>query len=151
MTISRCFLLVACVVVSAALQGCGGGPTRGTLSGKVTFNDKPLTAGTVIFSNKDASEIDRTSIQSDGTYKSDNVPLGEVRVAVLAPTGGPSMPPGAKLPSDLPADHPQAQLYANKGGAGVNLPKTLSDPATSNITVNVERGAKTFDIQLKAN
>jgi len=132
------------------LQGCGGSPARGTLSGKVTFNDKPLTAGTVIFSKQDSSETEVTPIQPDGTYKSENVPLGDLRIGVLAPTGGAAMPGGGKLPPRVPADHPQAKMYAQSAsGQGVNLPKHLSDPATSKITVKVEPGAKTFDIQLK--
>jgi len=152
MTISRCLLLVGGFVVLTALQGCGGGSARGTLSGKVTFNDKPLTGGTVIFVNQDASEVDRTAIQSDGTYKSENVPLGDVRVAVLASGGGVAMPAGAsKAITDVPPDNPQAKLYGKAAGGSVNLPKALSDPTTSNITVKVERGANTFDIPLKAN
>lgn len=145
-TISRCLLVVGLLAAS----GCGNAPTRGTLSGKVTLDDKPVTAGTVFFSKQDGSQSDRAPIQSDGTYKSENVPLGDVRVAVQAPTAGPKMPPGAKMPSGMPADHPQAKIYNNAGGDTFNIPKALSDPATSNITVKVEPGAKTYDIPLKS-
>jgi hypothetical protein len=144
-------LLVGLIGVSSVLSGCGGsGTTRGSLSGKVTLDDKPLTAGTVIFSNKDASEVDRAPIQSDGSYKSDNVPLGDVRIAVLAPSEGPKMPPGAKLPTGIPADHPQAKMYAESGSGGFNIPKAYSDPATSNLTFKVEGGSQTYNIPLKS-
>jgi hypothetical protein len=99
-------------------------------------------------------ENESTAIQSDGTYSSNNVPTGDVRVSVFVPSAASSMPPGApKLPPGVPADHPQAKMYADKAakGGGASVPATYSDPATSGLTVKVDNGgSQTYDIALKS-
>jgi len=69
------FLLVA------ALSGCGGDPVA-TVSGKVTYLDKPLPGGTVIFSTADFAKSATAEIKPDGTYSVSRVPLGDLKVAV---------------------------------------------------------------------
>ena len=74
-------LLLAGLVVAAA-GGCGGG--TGDLRGKVTFNGKPVTSGTVQVFLPDGST--RTSaIAPDGSYAVNDVPTGAVRIGVSSP------------------------------------------------------------------
>lgn len=145
----RCYLAFAVLTSLFFVAGCGGEP-RGKLSGTVTFDNKPLPGGTVIFMTDDNSKTEHVPIQSDGKYSSDNIPLGKLRVAVLPPASGPVMPAGAKV-TGAPADHPQAKLYSQANSAPpVNIPEALRDPATSNITVEVTGGEQpSFDIPLK--
>lgn len=137
------------VALCVAFIGCGGGSTA-KVTGKVTFNDKPLPGGTVIFQAPD-QKAQHVPIQSDGTYTYDKAPLGEFQVGVNPPAGGNplgSLPKGVKLPANIPADHPQAKLY-QQGGEAINIPQKLRDPATSEIKVTIKGGDQNIDIPLK--
>src|SRR5262245_37346299 len=69
-----------------------------TVSGKVTYKGQPVTSGTISFT-QEMKRGDRAKIQPDGTYKATNVPIGEVKVAILPelgrqiPAGGGGGPP----------------------------------------------------------
>jgi hypothetical protein len=131
-----------------ALVGCGG--NTGTVTGKVSYKGQPVPGGNVVFTNADQSKTERAPIQSDGTYTSSQIPVGEMLVGVEPPPQGPraKMPPGAKMP-DLPPDSPGMANYAGGGGAQVDIPASLQNPKTSGYTTTVSRGSQTFDIDLK--
>jgi hypothetical protein len=145
------FLHVATlIVVSLSLAGCG--ESLATVSGKVTLNDKPLTGGTVILVSEDGKKTEQVPIQADGKYSSDKVPLGNVKVAVWPPPvfKKAALPPGYKAPN-LPPGAPNAGVYADRPDEeSFDIPKTLQDPKTSNLTVTVKGGSQTFDIPLKS-
>ena len=147
----RLFQWVAVCALLLQLVGCGG--ATGSLSGKVTLDGQPVTTGSVIFTNGNSAQNQLASIQSDGSYKADGVPVGDVKVAVSVPPSGGSMPAdaakSAKLPPGIPADHPAAKAYAASSG-GANVPKEYTDPTTSNLTVKVAGGSQTYDIPLKS-
>jgi hypothetical protein len=136
-------------VLLVALAGCGG-DNRARVSGKVTYQDKPLPGGTVVFVTEDNGKQDRAPIQPDGTYSAANVPMGNLRVGVEPATKGAigNMPIDAAKPV-IPADSPAAKVYGQSGAAYVDIPENLRNPATSNITLKVEKSAQTFDITLK--
>ena len=149
MRIHRC-LVAALAAMLVAMAGCGD--RRATVSGKVTFKDKSMPGGTVLFLSEDGTKSDSAEIKADGTYSSSNVPLGALRVAVLPvqKSAKDSMPKaakgGGKMP-DVPTDAPKA--YQQGSTAYVDIPMALRDPTTSNITVTVNAGMQTFDIPLK--
>jgi hypothetical protein len=147
---TRLFSLLTLLLFTLAATGCGS-DARGQLSGKVIYNDQPVTGGTVIFATTGKNpETETAQIQSDGTYSTKHVPAGDVRVAVFSAGGGSAsaMPPGVKL--DIPPDNPQAKIYNKSPTNSVTVPPSFRDPATSNISVNVEAGkSKTFDIIMK--
>jgi hypothetical protein len=136
-------------ILLAAIAGCS--EPHATVSGNVTYNDKALHAGTVIFVSEDGTKQDRAEIQPDGTYSMSAAPVGTLKVGVQpAPKGAASlMPKGAKRPK-IPADDPLAKVYGNTGADYVDLPESLRNPQTSNITVKVEAPTTNFDIRLKA-
>jgi hypothetical protein len=136
-------------ILLAVVAGCS--EPRAALSGKVTYKDKALHAGTVIFLSEDGTKQDRAEIQPDGAYSSSTVPVGNLKVGVLpAPKGAKSMmPKGAKRPK-IAEDDPLAKVYGNSGADYVDIPEPLRNPETSNITVKVDANTKTFDITLKA-
>ncbi len=78
--VRRCSVFLACVL-SLGLAGCGGGSPTGTVSGKVTFKEQPVTAGQVTLHSKDGRPL-FVNIQSDGTYTVKDVPYGEHLVTV---------------------------------------------------------------------
>lgn len=120
------------------LTGCGGEP-MGRVSGKVTFEDQPLTRGRVMFADKARGVYMTALIQEDGTYRVEmaqgvGLPLGEYQVAVSPP----------------PSDHPIGPI--------LNPPKVEAEPLfplshrafeTSPLKLKVEPGQNTFNIDLK--
>jgi hypothetical protein len=133
-----------------AVLGCGSEP-HGKVSGKVTFNDKPMTGGTVVFATADGKRTEYAQIQPDGTYSSPNVPVGEIHVAVWpAPKNVmANMPPEAK--GKIPLDNPEAaKIYGKKTDDYVDIPQPLRDPTKSNLSVKVNSGEQTYDIPLKS-
>src|SRR5688572_6461689 len=73
------FLTILAVPFAAA--GCGGGPAVGHVSGVVTLQGKPLQSGTIGFIAADGRPY-QADLQTDGTYRVDNVPVGEAIIVV---------------------------------------------------------------------
>ena len=93
--------LVGIVCALATLGGCG--KKSGTISGKVTFEGKPLQFGSVIFVAADGKTT-TAGIAKDGTYTSEKIEYGKFSVAVISPDPNPpnftdKLPPGVKHPS----------------------------------------------------
>lgn len=65
-----------------ALVGCG--PATGSISGKVTYKDKPLTGGTVTFLTSD-NKVKTAIIKTDGNYTIDKVAVGDAKIGVTPP------------------------------------------------------------------
>jgi hypothetical protein len=140
-------LFLLCSAVLIALPGCSGERTA-KLSGKVTYNNKPVPGGQVVFANEDNTKVTEADIQPDGTYSSTQVPLGKVRVGVMPAHKGlaASIPKGVK--SKMPPDkHPEE--YEKKGGTEyVDIPEQFRDPSTSGINVTVDGSDKVFNIDI---
>jgi hypothetical protein len=134
-----------------AATGCGsGGVDRAVVKGKVTYNNKRLTAGTVSFFGPNKS-TGSAKINEDGTYEMTDAPVGEVTITVQVPqqpltmgggVGMPKVPEGAKMPTEMdPGSH--------AGGAKiVPIPDKYKDVATSKLTFKVEKGEQEHDIDL---
>src|SRR5262249_18625300 len=69
---------VALALLSLAVLGCAG---KGDVSGKVTYQGKPLVWGTVQFEGSD-NVLKQGNINSDGTYSIRGVATGEAKAAV---------------------------------------------------------------------
>jgi len=141
--------LIGVLSAFAGIAGCSEPQTA--LSGKVTYKDKPVPGGSVVFvSSEDASKQARAEIKPDGMYSCSTVPLGNLKVAVLpaAKSASKMMPKGAKKPA-IADDNPLSKVYGSGGAEYVNIPEALQNPETSKITVKVDADTKTFDIPLK--
>jgi len=134
-------LLLSCFLI----VGCGGGGVT-QLSGKVTLDDKALPGGMVVFVTEDGSKTEHVPIKPDGTYSSDKVPYGNLRVGVTPP------PPSAAsfMPKGMPIHEGDPNAATLKGGANVKVPDKLQDPAKSGITVKADGSQKNFDVILKS-
>ena len=73
-------VLVAAALL--ALTGCA--PGRGTATGKVTYQAKPLVCGSVVFVGRDKRPI-TAAIATDGTFTANGVLEGANQVAVHSP------------------------------------------------------------------
>src|SRR5262245_53433299 len=101
--------------------------TGATLEGTVTYGQQKLPAALIIVVGKDSSATGK--IGEEGHYKVDNVPVGEVTIAVnTAPPRGEAKSAGSKGP-------PRILLYAK-----------YHDPTTSPIKTTINKGANTYDI-----
>jgi hypothetical protein len=75
--VGRLLLLVALAVL------CGCGRTA-KITGKVTYQGRPVVYGSVIFLSADKT-VRSCIIESDGSYSIEGVPTGEVKVSVASP------------------------------------------------------------------
>jgi hypothetical protein len=113
------------------LVGCGGGPTTGSVSGKVTLNGAPLAAGVVLFSNAKTGVGASATLDASGAYRIESIRTGEYQVAV--------QPPPA------PAPH---EMQPGAAPPTTDVPAKSQDPATSGLKATVEKGANTADFAL---
>jgi hypothetical protein len=74
--------LALLALTAASTLGCGGVQT-GRVSGTVTYKNKPLPTGSVMLIASTGTILYGT-IQSDGTYEIENVPLGTAKVGVTS-------------------------------------------------------------------
>ena len=129
------FLLLAVTVF-----GCGkNGPELAPISGRVTFQGKAVSSGTVRLSNPSAGVDVLATLQPDGTYvvrmgNDKGLPKGTYAVAVVpprvdAPVGAMASPPIPKRP---------------------DIPERYRDPSSSGLTLVVESGENVFDIDMRS-
>jgi hypothetical protein len=121
------------VAVAGLVAGCGGG--KGGLTGKVTFDGKPMTKGQVSLQAPDGT-IHAGDISPDGTYKIDGIPSGTVKLAVT-------------YVDDSQTEYFRALSKAGKGDAVApkgppkmlyNVPTKYSDFNSSGFTAVVKTG-----------
>jgi hypothetical protein len=149
-------LRMAAVLVLAFLSaGCGSVP-KGTVSGKVLYQGKPLTAGgTVTFIPEQGGAFSAV-INKDGSYNVAGIPLGAVKIAVVPDPAASRGNIGMQVPSDrVPegVDLSQTSLasMANRGRRPPPppIPGKYANPDQSGLTYTVKSGRQTYDIELK--
>jgi hypothetical protein len=124
--------IFAVVLVVSAGAGCS---RRATVKGKVTYRDRPVTYGSVIFLSADKTARSAV-IEPDGTYTVEKVRPGTVKIGVIS--RDPSMGEHGKKP-----DHAQAAKD------WFPLPKNLEDPEKSGYECSIGSGNVKHDIELK--
>lgn len=120
--------LFAVVVVA----GCGGQPL-GKVSGKVTLDEQPLTAGVVVLESADVSVSVNAPLDAEGkfevrTYDKQGIPPGSYRIAVR---------PGGSGSGDTPLVG-AADPAAKSASA---IPAKYHDVKTSGLSAEVKEGA----------
>ena len=166
--VRRSLFLLGALLLTGAV-GCGGSG-KGTVTGKVTLDGKPLPAGKISFVG--ASGKAATADISDGQYTATNVPTGDVKVTVqtspikqeadrLLASGryssaGRSRVPASKLPANV-REHVQEEAARNaemlKKGKELlaryrPVPDKYGKPDSSGLHVSVTRGENSFDVPL---
>ncbi len=134
------------------LLGCG--KPAGSVSGTVTFQDKPLPSGTVIFYSQDGTGYPAT-IRPDGTYALDKIPVGPAVICVV--TQDPAQSPAARSPGMAMDPGKMGNPGAAKPGtrpdqpAGkyVAIPEHYRRPDQSNLSFDVASGENKHNIELK--
>jgi hypothetical protein len=133
---------VALLGLGIFLAGCapGGGGIRypesgATLEGTVSYGTDRVAAALVIAQGGTGAAT--AFVDSEGRYKLENVPLGEVNLAVNTAAGkGQAM---GRLMAE-------SQGKAKGAPRIVDVPGKYADPAKSGIKTTINKGANTFDI-----
>ncbi len=124
-------LALAAGLLLASALGCGPSqpqdPTRAVVSGVVTFNGKPLPAGTISFESLDPPKATSASITEGGKYATERVPIGNCQVSINT-----------------------ASIQYGNPAAYVAIPAKYADTATSELSVEIKAGENenvNFDLQ----
>jgi hypothetical protein len=122
------------------VTACGCGSGLATVSGKVTYQDRPVTYGSVIFLGPDEKAAS-AAIGEDGSYKVEGITPGEARIGVI---------------SRDPAKGRTPRKAEGKGGDGKQeaggwfpLPRDFESPTGSGLTCPLKAGPNTHNIELK--
>jgi len=108
--------LVYLAVFAWGIVGCGGGPQTFQVTGKVTFQDKPVDQGLINFRSSNGT-LYGGGLQQGGLYEC-VLPLGDFEVRIDAPV---PLPNGWKEGDPLPVN-PRRLVplkYANFRSAGL--------------------------------
>jgi hypothetical protein len=97
---------VAAVTVFVLAAGCG--PGTGQVSGKVTYQGKPVPGGRITFRPADPKQNTVSAeLDADGSFPAITLPTGEVTVSIdnrefePQPAMGPSVPANIPLPPEV--------------------------------------------------
>ena len=116
-----------------------------SVTGHVLFDGQPVAGGQVSFVAK-AGEVKTANIESDGSYKVDDVPLGEAIVLVFGPPPSSAAPPARSGMAKKLAAAPNPPPTASKGPT---LPAKYGDEATSDLRYTVTSGPNSYDPPIK--
>jgi len=130
---------IAPVLATALLAG-GCGTPQGRVSGTVTYQNKPVEAGTVTFYVIGAPRP-VAAVITDGKYEAVDISPGEAMVTVSGP----------------PPSEPVGKTQKGEGGrprptpvpATSSVPAKYADSSTSDLRFTVEPGENTIPINLK--
>ncbi len=130
---------LAAVLLPAVVAGCAR--PVGTVSGKVTFQNRPLPAGSVTFIHADGTTVSG-SIQ-DGSYSVSKVPTGACTVLVAA------LPPPRSMWNPEKKET-VGDSAANTIRQAMPIPPRYNDPKQSDLHYEVKGGSsQTYNIDLK--
>ena len=141
------------------LANLGCSPSKGEVSGTVTYKGQKVTGGSVVFHSTEGKGSVPATIGEDGTYSAPKVPSGEVKVtvetdSVKPATGAKNRPPAAMMPpagADVPKDAADGSIYSGKAKIGkyVQIPDTYASPEKTSLTFIITGGKQTIDLELK--
>jgi hypothetical protein len=139
-TIPRLALLAA-AGLGLGLLGCHGRYTKlpetgATLEGTVSYGKDKVEVALVIIQGQGGAQT--ALIGEDGRYKAENVPLGEVHIAVNTEAGKGQMMGRMMANAQGKAQGPLPRI--------IDVPARYASPDTSGITTTVNKGENTFDI-----
>jgi hypothetical protein len=165
-------VLFGSLLLSLLLLGCGGGNPNAPAAahGKVTYNGKTLSMGTVTFHDPGGFGMYPAPIKADGSYSVRDIPAGDGVVVTVDPGvdtsatkkgeerkqyGGDQ---GAKMPDmgemmkkmgRLPAGaNPSGKTPESTSGKYMKIPERYKDPKGSPLKYPIKKGDQLLNIEL---
>ena len=123
-------LLASVAIFAACATGCSKNKSVGSAIGTVTWGGKPVTSGSVLFSDSATGTGATAPLDASGKYQIGSIPVGTYQVAITLP------------PAPAPHEMQQATMQ------NVNIPAMYQTPQTSNLTAAVKEGENSFDFKL---
>jgi hypothetical protein len=142
----RTLCLLTVLLLSAWTAGCGSESKTASVSGRVTYKDKPVANANVSFTPAEGTTRAATGLTDSsgrftlGTFSiSDGALPGKYRISVIA--RGPNRPlkpgeTGSGMPGETMPGDP-------------TIPTKYFAPDTSGLTYEVKRGSNTVNLELK--
>ncbi len=144
-----CTVLTSTVLFS--LAGCGASNGVTPVRGTVTYNNKPVTAGTIQFISVDGHREACGSLLGDGSFKIPDVPLGTVKVVIKTEPfknlKGPTKPDPRLAPRDAP--YSGGAPVDGPGMVYVPIPAKYEKLDTTDLHYEIDRSTDRIDIVLR--
>lgn len=133
-----------CSILLLFLCGCGN---SANVSGKISYQGRPITYGSVIFLRSDNSAF-TAAIKPDGSYLVEGIPPGNASIAVISrnPALGRS---AVHPPKPNSAGKPEAALQETAVQGWFPLPHNYEDAKSSGLTCDITKGQVIHDIELR--
>jgi len=133
------------VLLPILLAVAGGCNRTATVTGKVTYQGRPVTYGSVIFQSADKTARAGV-IAADGSYRVEGVLPGRATIAVISqnPAKGRSVVRVGK-----PAPTATGASPSEPATGWFPLPARFESPASSGLSCEVDPGPSSHDIELK--
>jgi hypothetical protein len=118
---------------------CGCGKNTGNVSGKVSYQGKPLPGGYVNFMSEGEQSTFKTSqINEDGSYSVSGLSVGPAKISVQGLS--------ARRLADLPGQGRKDEKIQQRE---VYVPPQYGNTDTSGLKYEVKPGSQSYDIELK--
>jgi hypothetical protein len=143
-----------CLLLALAADGCSR--ATGKLSGKISYNGKPLAVGSVVFIGVEAQP--RTAwIEADGSYQFNEVPVGEAKLAVCSPDpdlaertrSQTKTRPGTKKAKRVLPMHSPPEMAGEDRWKWFAIPSKYGDVDHSGVRVTIQSGLNMYPIEMK--
>jgi hypothetical protein len=134
-----------------AALGCGGGTETGEVTGRVTYRNKTVPAGTVTLLASNGKPYN-APIQADGSYAISNVPVGPAKLAVTSTEEAPARAAATASRSGGKGATRLQNVEEGRAAAGAaksRIPLGYGDLSRSGLTVEVKGGPTMYNIALK--
>lgn len=125
--------LAAFVMAALLAGGCGGGDQPASVSGRVLYNNKPVTSGTVTLLGENGKASDPGMVKADGTYFIAKAPAGKVKVSF-------SNPPPTPIGNPTNPTDPEVKERADGAARYVATPQKFGDANQSGLTLDLKAG-----------
>lgn len=142
---------------SLVLLGCESKSESNSarVSGKISYNGKPITAGLMEFHLSDGRKFS-VNLSSDGTYQATDVPTGEMVVTVNTEVAKKKMSDKSSNEAKMRAATQQAPPPGRGSAATsempegeyIKIPAKYNNPKTSTKTLTLKPGRQVIDINL---
>jgi hypothetical protein len=150
-------IFLALPLLLAVASGCNTSNTPSIVSGKVSYNGTPVTAGTITF-HTEAGGIFSRQLMASG-YSFTDLPEGSMVVTIETESANPkpkkpqAMAGGRADPTDEYRKRMEAmgkvpQVATNTGGDYVPIPEKYSTKAKSPLRVTLSKGSNPIDFDL---